>query len=58
MLMDAVERLSETIKVDALRQQAKLKYPLVSPLFAILLAWTAGVTSTVKVESSVLTRFA
>ena len=50
MLMDAIERMSELIKVDDPRQQAKVKYPLVPTLFAILLAWIAGATSAVKVE--------
>lgn len=51
MLMDAIERMSELIKVDDPRQQAKVKYPLIPTLFAILLAWIAGATSAVKVES-------
>ena len=51
MLMDAIERMSELIKVDDPRQHAKVKYPLVPTLFAILLAWIAGATSAVKVES-------
>jgi predicted transposase YbfD/YdcC len=50
MLIDAVERMSELIKVDDPRQSAKVKYPLVPTLFAIILAWIAGATSAVKVE--------